>query len=90
VDTLARLLAEITPWLLETFCGELTPARILTAFTLFNLLVAGTAAHRIASAITLDTLPRQLRTLLALWSVSCASILLWATCLIVFHVYHIA
>jgi hypothetical protein len=90
VETFAKLLAEIAPWLLETFFGELTPARILTAFTLFNLLVTCTALHRIASAITLATLPRQLGTLLALWAVCCVSILLWAACLIVFHVYNMA
>jgi hypothetical protein len=90
VKTFARLLAEITPWLLESFCGEFTAARILTAFTLFNLAIAGTAAHRIASAITLETLPSQIRTLLALWAVACTSILLWAACLIVLHIYDMA
>jgi hypothetical protein len=84
-----RLFAETAPWIYELLCAELTPERVLTSFTLLNLVVASMAAHRIASATTAQGPTHQIHALLLLWATSCISILVWTICSILLHLYQV-
>jgi len=90
MQTIMKVLVAVTPWLFEKICAELAPVRALTGFTLLSLVVASTAAHRVASSLSAYSLMREIRTLLTLWAMSCISILLWTTCQILLHMYQIS
>ena len=85
-----HLLIELNLRLLETLSPDLSPARVCTQLTLLSLVVASTAAHRIASSTRTGSPEHGIRVLLTLWAISGASILLWTTCQILLHAYHVS
>jgi hypothetical protein len=90
MQAVVQLLIELNLRLFETLSPDLTPTRVLTQLTLWSLVVASTAAHRVASSIRTGSPEHEIRLLLTLWAISGGSVLLWTTCQILLHACQIS